>query len=346
MDSPSLFDLDLEPQVTAAVARTTVPRIERGDPTGAALPRRPVLLAVDGNSLAHRAFHGYGSAGIGDGSGADRGAVYGFFALLAGICDIVGPSALVVGFDCRVSSWRRERWPSYKANRPEKDPALPALLDLVAATLEHLEVGVVRPEGWEADDVLGSAAATAEAGGWDCLLATSDRDAFGLVSERTTVLRLRSGIGNAERVTPDRLRRQVGVAPHQYVEFAALRGDVSDNLPGVRGIGPAKAKALLREFPTVAAAVADPIGCRSVLGRTAGQVLIDDLADPRTSVFLRNVELMTMRRDLPVDLEACRPACPPHTIEERLREWGLQALAGRLALALAVRPEAPPPRAG
>jgi DNA polymerase-1 len=341
MDAPTLFDADLGPPVPPGAAAVTA---AAAGPARAGTRRsRPVLLAVDGNSLGHRAFHAYGAADIADGSGGDRGAVYGFFALLAGICDVSRASGLVVGFDCGESSRRRERWPQYKANRPDKDPALPALLDLVAAVLEHLEVTVARPEGWEADDVLGSAAAGAEAAGWDCVLATSDRDAFGLVSERTTVLRLRSGIANAERVTPERLRRQVGVEPHQYVEFAALRGDTSDNLPGVHGIGPARARALLREYATVAEAVADPLGCRSVLGPTAGQTLLDDLAAPESSVFLRNVGLMTMRRDLSVDVEACRPSCPPHTVEERLRDWGLQALAGRLTLAVALRPEAPPP---
>lgn len=343
MDTPTLFDADPRPRggAGAAAVGPAARRVERPVATA----RRPVLLAVDGNSLAHRAFHGYGAAGIGDGSGADRGAVYGFFALLAGICESAGSSAVVVGFDCGATSVRRERWPSYKANRAEKEPALHALLDVVAAALADLDVTVVRPRGWEADDVLASASAAAEAAGWECVLATSDRDAFALVSERTTVLRLRSGIGNAERVTPPVLRRQVGVDPRQYVEFSALRGDVSDNLPGVRGIGPARARALLREYPTVAEAVADEIGCRSVLGRRAGQALIDDLADP-ASVFLRNVDLMTVRRDVPVDVEACRPSCPPHALDQRLRGWGLQALSGRLALAVGLRPEPPPPIGG
>ena len=299
-------------------------------------PRVPTLLAVDGNSVTHRAFHAYHAT-------REGGTLYGFLALLSAICDVTAPDALVVGFDCRRGSQRRARWPAYKANRVEKDPALYEALDEVPTLLVELGVNVIVEPEWEADDVVGSAAAAAEAQGWRCVVATSDRDSFGLISDQTTVLRLRSGLGNAVLVDAARLRRDVGVAPEQYVEFSALRGDTSDNLPGIRGIGPAKAAALLAAFPSVAAAVADPIGCRSVLGKALGQLLIDDLADAQQSVFHRNVELMTIRRDVPVNLEQCRPRLSVERISERLRAWDVAGLDGRLALALAVRPDVPPP---
>lgn len=348
MDSLSLFDADLAPIDPGG--HTPRP----ATPTPAPAPRAPAppvgpaevpprLLAVDGNSLAHRAFHAYGAIGIGDSSGGDRSGVYGFLALLTAIADRIGPDAVVVGFDCREASVRKDRHPDYKANRSEKDPALYALLDLAPALCEDLGITVVCPQGWEADDVIGSAATTAEAAGWTCTIATSDRDAFGLISDTTTVLRLRSGLDNAVEMTPARLRREVGVAPDQYVEFAAMRGDTSDNLPGVPGIGPARAKALLAAFPTVADAVADPIGCRSVLGPAPGRALLDDLADPATSVFVRNVGLMTIRRDLPVDVEGSLRSYTPERLASRLDHWGLPSLAGRAAVALGTRPEAPPP---
>ncbi|HEY8338729.1 MAG TPA: 5'-3' exonuclease H3TH domain-containing protein, partial [Egibacteraceae bacterium] len=272
METLSLFDTELRPAVTVeppSPSAPAAPRAAAGTPAASGpTPTGPVLLAVDGNSLAHRAFHAYTQPRV-DGSPGPGGR-YGFLAMLSAICDRVRPDALVVGFDCRATSVRRERYAGYKAQRPDQDPRIPELLDDIAVLLDDLGVLVVQPTGWEADDVLGSAAAAAERAGWRAVLATSDRDAYALVSDTTTVLRLRSGLDNAVEVTPRRLRRDVGVAPWQYTELAALRGDTSDNLPGIPGIGTARAAELLSVYPTVADAAADPLGCRSVLGRTLG----------------------------------------------------------------------------
>ena len=332
MDTMSLFDV--EPTVSGPTASPA--RLAQAVPA----PTGPVLLAIDGNSLAHRAFHAYGRV---DASlGEARGGLYGFLALLCAICDKVGSDALVVGFDCRTGSERKARHPLYKANRVEKDPALYDLLDEAPTVLVELGVPVVVPDGWEADDVIGSAARRAEEAGWRCVIATSDKDAFGLISDTTTVLRLKSGLDNAVEMTPAVLRREVGVSPQQYLEFAALRGDTSDNLPGINGIGPSRAKALLAAYPTVAEAVADPIGCRSVLGKALGQALIDDLASEH-SVFRRNVDLMRIRRDLPVDLDACRRNAAPDRIAACLAMWELPMLTARTVAALGARPELIPP---
>jgi DNA polymerase-1 len=342
MDALSLFDVPPDGAATARVPTAPVPSPTAGR-VAPQPPAGPTLLAVDGNSLAHRAFHAYGApqAGV----APDRDGLYGFLALLAAVCDIAAPEAIVVGFDCRQDSERRAVYPGYKANRVEKDPGLYELLDEIPTVLVELGVEVVVAPGWEADDVIGSAAATAEAAGWRCIVATSDRDAFGLISDRTSVLRLRSGMENAVVVDPERLRRDMGVAPGQYGDFAALRGDTSDNLEGIRGIGPSRAAALLATYDDVLAAVADPIGCRSVLGSSLGQALIDDVASP-DSVFRRNVALMTMRRDLPIDLDACRRRPSPSRIADCLQAWGVRGVEARLCLALGARPDvAPPPEA-
>ena len=332
MDTLSLFDV--EPTVSGPTASPA--RIAQAVPA----PVGPVLLAIDGNSLAHRAFHAYGR--VDESLGVARGGLYGFIALLCAICDKVSADALVVGFDCRAGSVRKARHPLYKANRSEKDPALYDLLDEAPTVLVELGVPVVVPEGWEADDVIGSAARRAEEAGWRCVIATSDKDAFGLISDTTTVLRLKSGLDNAVEMDPAVLRREVGVSPEQYLEFAALRGDTSDNLPGINGIGPSRAKALLAAFGTVGEAVADPIGCRSVLGKALGQALIDDLASDN-SVFRRNVDLMRIRRDLDVDLNACRRDATPERIASCLAMWELPMLTARATSALGARPELIPP---
>ena len=339
MDSLSLFDVEPSPADHAPPTTVATP-VRRAHPPHAV--RGPVMLAVDGNSLAHRAFHAYGR--VDESLGVARGGLYGFVALLSALCEKVGADGLVVGFDCRAGSERKRRFADYKANRSDKDPALYDLLDEAPTVLVELGVPVVVPVGWEADDVVGSAASAAGAAGWHCVVATSDRDAFGLISDTTTVLRLRSGLDNAVAYTPAVLRRELGIAPEQYVEFAALRGDTSDNLPGVPGIGPSRAKALLQAFPTVAAAVADPIGCRSVLGKAVGQALIDDVASD-ASVFNRNVDLMRIRRDLAVDIDACRRTASTDRIERCLRDWGLPMLIRRVTAAIGARPEPVPPPA-
>lgn len=303
----------------------------------------PTLLAVDGNSVAHRAYHAYAAPHV-DTPGRDLvgAGVYGFLALLAAVADVTRPASVVIGFDCRVRNDRKARWPAYKAQRADKPPALDALLDELPRVVVALGGYALCVEGCEADDVVGSAAATAEAAGWRCAVATSDRDAYALVSPHTSVLRLRSGMANAVVVDERRLLREVGVEPTQYLEFGALRGDTSDNLPGLPGIGPRRAKALLRAYPTVAAAAADPLGCRSVLGAEAGQILLDDLA-AGDSCFRRNAELMAIRRDLPVDLDRGRPTTPPQQIEALLRPRRLAGLIARMNLVFGkVGTDAPP----
>ena len=340
MESLSLFDAELSPQLDLVAAvelrqvgsvRDTVRQPAQPGiamPPADPVPLAPTLLAVDGNSLTHRAFHAYGPTG----------AVYGFLALLAAICDLGAADAVVVGFDCRSGNDRKRRCSTYKANRPDKDPGLVAALEEVPEVLAELGVHVVCEPGQEADDVMGSAAAAAEVDGWRCVLATSDRDAFGLISDTTTVLRLRNGVANARFVTAAGLRADLGVRPEQYVEFAALRGDSSDNLPGVAGIGPSRAATLFAAFDSVDDAAADPIGCTSVLGLVPGRALLADLADPATSVFRRNVDLMTIRRDLPMDLDECALGGTLETVTEVLRRRRLPGLVSRLAVAFGARP--------
>lgn len=343
----SLFDQPADPPPGPSDVRKLPPpprlpsRLPRAPELGG-----PLLLAVDGDSVAHRVFHSYGrDDGRDDGERATA-ARHGFLALLCAICDRAGPDGVIVGFDGRsAASHRRSVYPDYKAGRSDRDPLLDDLLCDLPVLLDALGVEVASPAGWEADDVSASAAAAAEAADWRCVVATSDRDAFALITDRTSVLRLRDGIDNAVVVDGRRLYREYGVAAGQYLRLAALRGDKSDNLPGIQGIGPKKAAALLREYPTVEDAVADPIGCRSVLGGALGQRLLDDLACAG-SVYRRNVRLMTGRRDVPVDLVRCGRSASPRTIAEALDRRGLGGLAARVAVAVGSRPApAPPPEA-
>lgn len=268
----------------------------------AAAPRR-VLLAVDGNSLLHRSYHAFLHSGTRTPAGTPTWAVRGLVSQLGLIVDRVGAEGLVVGFDDAGNNHRKLDCPEYKATRGEKDPDLVAQLRLGVAVLRDAGVAVVVPEGLEADDVVAAAAEHARQAGWETVVATSDRDAFALVDRSTRLLRLITGGVDASPVlTRERMRTLTGVWPEQYRELAALRGDTSDNLEGVRGIGPKTGARLLSELGSVAAALADPERTRALLGARVAEVFASDDAQ---AVFVRNVELMTPRPvPLTLDLHA------------------------------------------
>jgi 5'-3' exonuclease len=296
----------------------------------------PTLLAVDGNSLCHRAFHAYERSGLTRSDGAACFATYGFLTLFTGICDKVRPDGIVVGFDDATHSQRKQRWPHYKANRSPKDPSLYVQMGEVMEILGQLGVTVVVPDGLEADDVLGSAAEAARTAGWRCVIATSDRDSFALVDDNTTVLRLVSGLDNAVWMTPAQLLADYGVTGGQYRDYAAMRGDSSDNLTGVAGIGEKTAAKLLAAFGSVEAALADLDGVAAKVGKAASTRLAAGV-----DAWQLNRQVMEIRTDVSLDVEASRLATPEGTTAKVLRHWELPSLVSRLAVALAPAGAAP-----
>ncbi|WP_407343774.1 5'-3' exonuclease H3TH domain-containing protein [Pengzhenrongella phosphoraccumulans] len=266
---------------------------------------RPTLLAVDGNSLLHRNYHAMEHSQLSTSDGRPLWAVKGFLSQLFAAIERADASAVVVGFDDHTSSVRKEGHPQYKANR---SPKAPELGQQIASTIELLRaagVPVVIPAGLEADDVLASAAAYAPTVGWRTVVVTSDRDSFALIDEHTDVLRvLNGGIEGSPILTPERLFSMVGVRPSQYQEYAAMRGDPSDNLLGIPGLGEKRAAKLLRTFGSVSAAFSDSDSGGSLVGKRLGKSFVATLSSPATrDVFWRNVAIMTMRRDLPLGLD-------------------------------------------
>ena len=272
-----------------------------------------LVLAVDGNSLLHRAFHSQARTGFRGQDGRPLWAVRGLLMQLVAAAERVGPDAIVIGFDDPEVSVRRQRWPEYKAQRGEKLPALVEQLGRAAEVLRELGVAVVVPEGLEADDVLASVAARAREQGAGTVVVTSDRDAFGLIDECTRVLRIiNGGVEASPMLTPDRLVLLLGVRPEQYPDFAALRGDPSDNLPGVRGFGPRTAARLLAALGDVEAAFADLDAGGDRVVAAVGPAAAARLADPAARrAWVLNRAAMAMEPGLPVDLDAGRlPLCP------------------------------------
>ena len=298
--------------------------------------RRTTLLALDGNSLAHRAYHAYGASRMTDESGRPIWAVYGFLTLLAGVCDKISPDAVIVGFDGD-DNVRKQRYPDYKATRSEKPKELTDQLAAIPTLLTRMGVAVDHPRGWEADDVVASWAAAAEAGGWQTIVATSDRDAFSLITDRCAVMRLKNGLDNAVFYTPERLRSEYGITPEQYIDFSALRGDTSDNLPGIDGIGEKTAAKLLQAFPGVVEALAAPGAAKAAIGDAGARRLQDGQAN-----WKRNIELMAQRRDLPVELDRSRLSnLDEAQALDALRAAGLGSLAGRVGTHLLAAAQAP-----
>ncbi|MGQ0482779.1 MAG: 5'-3' exonuclease [Pseudonocardia sp.] len=271
-----------------------------------------IVLAVDGNSLVHRAFHAQARTGFRSADGRPLWAVRGLLSQLVAAVERVGPDAVVVGFDDPDASLRRERWPEYKAHRGPKLPALVEQLVAAVAVLRQLGVCVIVPPGLEADDVLASVARRAAGAGAGTVLVTSDRDAFGLIGAGTRVLRIiNGGVEASPLLTPDLLVRLLGVRPEQYADFAALRGDPSDNLPGVRGVGPRTASRLLDALGSAAEVFAELDAGGSRVAAAVGPAAAARLADPAARwAWERNRAVMTMHADIPVDLDAGRlPLC-------------------------------------
>ncbi|MFC4943154.1 5'-3' exonuclease [Pseudonocardia sp. GCM10023141] len=271
-----------------------------------AVPR--VVLAVDGNSIVHRSFHAQARTGSRSADGRPRWAVRGLLTQLVAAVDRLAPDAVIVGFDDPDSSVRRRRWPHYKAQRAPKPASLTEQLAAAAQLLRELGMGVEVPPGWEADDVLASVAHRARADGDTTVIMTSDRDAFGLIDTHTRVLRIINGGVEASPVlTPQRLMMLLGVHPEQYPDFAALRGDPADNLPGVRGIGPRTAARLLTALGSAREAFADLDAgghrVRAAIGPAAAARLALPTAQPAWAL---NRQVMTMCDELDVDLAAGR----------------------------------------
>ncbi|WP_296601526.1 5'-3' exonuclease H3TH domain-containing protein [Nocardioides sp.] len=286
---------------------------------------RRLLLAVDAPSLLHRNHHARRESGLRDQGGRPAWALHGMLRQILEAIDQFAPDAVLFGLDDRRTSVREQRYPAYKAGRAEKDPALVDQLERAAALLDALGLLTVTPDGLEADDVNATAATWAERNGWRCVLITSDRDAFAHISEHTQVLRLiTGGINGSPLLNPARLHALYGIAAEHYLEYAALRGDTSDNLPGVPGIGEKTAPVLLSQMGSMQAVWADIDHCAGATLvatidsyceehglRRIGATLLSRLTAPGARErFEFNLAMMSGRTDLELGLTPDVPGSP------------------------------------
>ena len=288
------------------------------------------LLLIDGHSLAYRAFYALPEE-MRTASGQVTNAVYGFTSMLINLLRDHRPERVAVAFDLPGGTFRHERLDSYKANRSKPPEIFREQLGLLREVLGVLGVRTVEAPGFEADDVLATLASQADAQGLDVAILTGDRDAFQLVAmPRVTVLYPRRGISDHDVYDDAAVRKRTGVAPADYVAYAALRGDPSDNLPGVPGVGEKTAARLINAF-------ADIDGIYAHLDEHSPK-LRSSLEESKDTVRL-NCELMALRRDVELDVSVADLSLAPPDVDETRRlfdflEFG--SLLGRLSEALGV----------
>ncbi len=256
-------------------------------------PVRPRLLLLDGHSLAYRAFFALPVENFSTTDGQVTNAVYGFTAMLINVLRDEAPTHLAVTFDESAPTFRHEAYADYKAGRAATPDDFKGQVSLVKEVLTALRVPMVSKPGFEADDVIATLATQAEAAGMDCLIVTGDRDAFQLVTDAVTVLYNSRGVSDMRRMTPEAVEAKYGLTPAQYPEFAALRGDPSDNLPNVPGLGEKTATKLIQQYGDVAS-LSDHVD--EVKGK------VGDSLRSNLSNVLRNRQLTELDRAVPLEV--------------------------------------------
>nr|WP_208105985.1 DNA polymerase I [Streptomyces sp. GC420] len=264
-------------------------------------------MLMDGHSLAYRAFFALPAENFTTALGQPTNAIYGFASMLANTLRDERPTHFAVAFDVSRKTWRSDEFPEYKANRTSTPDEFKGQVELIGEMLDAMRAERFAVEGFEADDIIATLATQAEAAGFEVLIVTGDRDSFQLVSEHTTVLYPTKGVSELTRFTPEKVREKYGLTPAQYPDFAALRGDPSDNLPGIPGVGEKTAAKWINQFGSFAELVER---VDEVKGK-AGQNLRDHLESVKTNrrltEMVRDVELPKAVADLdraPYDRQA------------------------------------------
>ncbi|CAN5878601.1 DNA polymerase I [soil metagenome] len=216
---------------------------------------KPTLMLLDGNSLAFRAFYALPAENFKTQGGLTTNAVYGFTAMLINLLRDEGPTHIAAAFDVSRQTFRLERYPEYKAGRSATPDEFRGQIDITKEVLAALGITVLAEPGFEADDLIATLATQAEAEGYRVLVVTGDRDSLQLVSDDVTVLYPVKGVSELTRFTPEAVANKYGLTPAQYPDFAALRGDPSDNLPGIPGVGEKTATKWIVEYGSLQALV-------------------------------------------------------------------------------------------
>lgn len=285
--------------------------------------KRRTFAVIDGNSLMHRAFHAVPPT-MNAPDGRPTNAIFGFLNMFLKMIDAFNPDGVVVAFDKGKPRVRMEMLPQYKAQRPPMDPDLHAQFPMIKELLAALNVPILQSEGWEGDDILGTMARLGEEAGCDILLVTGDRDMYQLVTEHVNVVSTRKGLSDVAIMTPESVDDLYhGITPALVPDFYGLKGDTSDNIPGVPGIGPKKASALIAKYGSLDEVIAHADEVKGKMGENL-RAHIDDA--------LLSRKVATIRTDAPVELDFEATSFPAFSADEvsaALGTLGITAMQNR-----------------
>ena len=279
------------------------------------------LLLIDANSIVHRAYHALPD--LMTSKGAHTGAIYGFLTIFLRIVAELSPTHVAAAFDLKAPTFRHRLYAPYKGTRKPMDAELAEQFEPLKELLALMRVPVVSKEGYEADDILGTLSAHTDD---DTVILTGDRDSFQLVSPTTRIYWTKKGVSDVEVIDLARLAAD-GFTPQSFIDYKALRGDPSDNIPGVPGVGEKTAKLLLEQYKTLDEVLDHASEVKGKLGET--------LSASREIAELSRT-LATIDKDVPleIDEESLRfSGVYSEDVRRRLQELELNSLAGRMTFA-------------
>jgi DNA polymerase-1 len=257
------------------------------------------LLLIDGHSMAYRAFFALPAENFTTAQGQHTNAIYGFATMLISLLKEEKPTHVAVAFDVSRKTFRTDIFPEYKANRAKTPDEFRSQMSFLNDLVKGFGIQQFAVEGYEADDLIATITKRAEKDGMEVLICTGDRDSFQLVTDKTTVLYPKRGVSEMARMTPDAVQEKYGMSPDQYPDFAALRGDPSDNLPSIPGVGEKTAAKWVVEYGSLQELISNV----DKVGGKVGQALRDNIDS-----VIRNRELTQLVHDAPVDLDLIKLA--------------------------------------
>ena len=306
--------------------------------TTAAEPRR-IFAVIDGNSLMHRAYHAVPPT-MNAPDGRPTNAVFGFLNMFLKMVDAFHPDGVAVAFDRGKPRVRMEMLPQYKAQRPPMDEDLHVQFPMIKKLLDTLSVPILEAEGWEGDDILGTLARAGEAAGCDMYLITGDRDMYQLSTDHVKIVGTKKGLSDVQIMTPESVEDLYhGITPELVPDFYGLKGDTSDNIPGVPGIGPKKASALIAQYGSLDEVIAHADEVKGKMGENL-RAHIDDA--------LLSRKVATIQTNAPVELDfndTSFPAYDAGAVSDALGELGIMAMQNRFLALISDDGSAPAPAA-
>lgn len=282
------------------------------------------LLVIDGGYATHRAFHALSSSGLSRSDGAPIWALHGFFISLAKLVAMRKPTHLLIAMDAPGGCpARKGMLPQYKSNRTAPKPEFVSQATELALLLAESGVPTHTLPGWEADDIIASAASLAEASALSCEIFTADRDLYQTLSEYVRIVRI-----DGTTIGPSDILERYGCSPKRYIELAAMRGEAADCITGVPRVGEKTAAKVVVSFPSFESALVADSGLESVVPPKVAALIRE-----HAEVVRRNIQVATLRTDIAVDLDLCRLPLDESRIARVLRKAELPAAATALAYA-------------